>query len=83
MKYKQVNSKDTFRIRYNTASISDEKCWRIINSKNHEFLVDSISIENSCKTTKDWMDDTQEYKFHITTKGVLYIDENNEAIIGN
>jgi hypothetical protein len=81
--YKEIQSRGVYKIRYNTKATSTEKCWRIMDSNNNEFLVDSVEIENSCITTKDWMDETQEYKFHITTKGVLYVDENNNAIIGN
>ena len=79
--YKRINSLDTFKIRYNTAATSDEKCWRVINSEGKEYLVNSIRIERKCETTKDWIEETKEFKFHITTRGVLYVDESNNAII--
>jgi hypothetical protein len=81
--FRQANQLDTYRIRFNTASTSDEKCWRIITSNGLEFLVNSIDIQRECKTTKDWMDETQEFKYHITTRGVLYIDDKKNAIIGS
>jgi hypothetical protein len=81
-KYKQVYE-GVFQIRYNTQATSEEKCWRIINQHGDEYLVDKILIENQCETTKDWMNHLNGFKFHFTTQGILYIDEFNNAIIGN
>ena len=66
----------TFKIRYNTSATSGKNCWRVIDSENNETLFDDIIIQTGCCTTKDWMDETQEYKYHISCKGTLKIIDN-------
>jgi hypothetical protein len=66
--------KQRFKIRFNTKSIDDKKCWRIIDSNDQETLVDDIIIQTSCCTTKDWIEDIQEFKFHLTCVGILTIE---------
>ena len=67
--------KQTFKIRYNTAATSDKNCWRVI-TEGKEILVDSISIQGNVTTTKDYMADINQFKFHITCTGVLEIKDN-------
>ena len=69
-----------YKIRYNTAATSDKNCWRVIDSENNETLVDDIIIQTGCCTTKDWIEELQQYKYHISCEGVLsFID--NKAVI--
>jgi hypothetical protein len=65
--------KQIFKIRFNTQSSSENEQWRIIDSKGVETLVKHIIIETGCCTTKDWMEDTQEFKYHITCMGKLSV----------
>jgi hypothetical protein len=76
MKNNKAYPGDIFKIRYNTMSKSDKNCWRIIDSDGDEFLVDDIIIKTHCFTTKDWMEETQEYKYHLSCKGTLVINDN-------
>jgi len=65
----------TFKIRFNTAALSDKNCWRLI-SDGQEILVDGISVQGIITTTKDFMADSNEFKYHITCTGVLEIKDN-------
>jgi hypothetical protein len=67
--------KQTFKIRYNTAATSDKNCWRVI-SDGEEILVDGISVSGNITTTKDFMEDINQFKYHITCTGVLEIKDN-------
>jgi hypothetical protein len=68
--------KPTYKIRFNTDSRTEETCWRIIDSEDKEILVKDILITAPCHTTKDWSEDKQAYKYHITTTGSLtFIDD--------
>lgn len=67
--------KQTFKIRYNTAATSDQNCWRVI-ADGQEILVDGISIQGQVTTTKDYMEDIKDYKYHITCTGILEIRDN-------
>lgn len=72
---------DMYQIRYNTAATSDSNCWRVIDSKGNEHLVDGINILVPCITTKDWIEEIQQYKYHLTCKGRLVIEENFAFIV--
>jgi hypothetical protein len=67
--------KQTFKIRYNTAATSDKNCWRVI-ADGKEFLVDGISVTGNVTTTKDFIEDINQFKYHITCTGVLEIKDN-------
>jgi len=71
----------TYRIRYNTNATDDTNCWRIIFEDNTELLVDHIDIQVPMKTTKDWIEKTKQYKYHLTCEGSLVISLENKAII--
>ena len=72
---------DTYRIRYNTAATTDSNCWRVIDSKGNEHLVDGVNILVPCITTKDWNEELQLYKYHLCCKGRLVIEENFAFIV--
>ena len=67
--------KQNFKIRYNNKSTSDKDCWRII-ADGEEILVEGISVNGSISTTKDFMEDINQFKYHITCTGVLEIKDN-------
>ena len=71
--------KQIFKIRYNTLATSDENCWRVI-SDGDEILVNGISIQGNVTTTKDFIKEINQYKYHITCTGVLEV-KNNIAYI--
>ena len=70
---KTSTNKD-YKIRFNTNSKSDIGCWRILY-EGVEFLVDDINIKVPCTTTKDFMKETNEFKYHISCSGQLEIKD--------
>lgn len=68
-----------YQIRYNTVSKDDNERWRLIENGN-ETLVANIIIDGSTYTTKDWMEEIQDYKWHVTCEGHCEI-KNNIAYI--
>jgi hypothetical protein len=67
---------ETFKVRFNTYATTDQNCWRIIDSKGNETLVEKIVIQVNCSTTKDWIKEAQEYKYHISCIGMLKVVDN-------
>lgn len=70
-----------YRIRYNTNSINDLDKWRVI-CDGVETLVSDIEITSKTYTTKDYMPDLNDYKYHITCNGYMTI-KNNIAYISS
>jgi hypothetical protein len=71
------NPTTEYKIRFN----NEQKLWRVIRTRdNHEILVEDVSIEVPCETSKDWIEESQEYKYHITCKGALLL-KNKVAFI--
>lgn len=68
-----------FQIRYNTKSESEHDRWRLIEN-NREILVSDVIVNGNTYTTKDWMPEIQDYKYHITCEGSCVI-KNNVAYI--
>jgi hypothetical protein len=57
-----------FQIRFNTASFSEDDRWRLIED-GKETLVSDIVVNGHVYTTKDWIESTSEYKWHISCEG--------------
>ena len=74
-----MSGSKTYQIRYNTVSQNDTERWRLIENGN-ETLVANIIIDGSTYTTKDWMEEIQDYKWHITCEGHCEV-KNNIAYI--
>ena len=74
-----MSSSKIYQIRYNTVSKDDNERWRLIENGN-ETLVANIIIDGSTYTTKDWMEEIQDYKWHVTCEGHCEI-KNNIAYI--
>ena len=61
------------QIRYNTASINETDKWRLIeNGKQH--LVSKIIIDDKISTSKDWVEEINDFKWHISSYGNFKID---------
>ena len=69
----------TYKIRFNTTSITEDVRWRLISDDGDETLVSDIFIDGEVYTTKDNVSDVG-YKWHITCKGNCVI-KNNVAYI--
>lgn len=69
----------TYQIRYNTVSTNDTERWRLIENGN-ETLVSDIVINGLTHTTKDWMPEINDYKWHVSCVGYCTV-KNNVAYI--
>ena len=70
-----MNKIKKFQIRYNTHSTSDIDRWRLIENGN-EIIVSNIIIDGHTYTTKDWMEDINDFKWHISCQGHCDIKDN-------
>jgi uncharacterized membrane protein len=64
-----------YQIRFNTESKSEVDRWRLIENGN-EILVRHILIDGRTYTTKDWVDEIGDWKWHISCVGVCEIKNN-------
>jgi uncharacterized membrane protein len=69
-----------FQIRFNVNSTKDEERWRLIED-GKEYLVSDIIIDGHTYTTMDWMEDLQDYKWHISCEGYVNIQNNVAYVI--
>ena len=69
----------TYQIRYNTVSKKENERWRLIENGN-ETLVSDIIIDGHTYTTKDWIPEINDYKWHVSCLGYCEI-KNNIAYI--
>lgn len=69
----------TYQIRYNTQSKNDSTSWRLI-CDDEEILVEDIYITTETYTSKDWVKELKQHKYHIICTGHLLI-KNNVAYI--
>ena len=58
----------TFQIRFNTQSTNECDRWRLIENGS-ETLVSDIVVNGHTYTTKDWIPELDEYKWHISCRG--------------
>jgi uncharacterized membrane protein len=64
-----------YQIRFNTHSKDDSDRWRLIENGN-EIIVGHIIVDGHTSTTKDWMDDIGDFKWHISCVGYCQIKDN-------
>ncbi len=64
-----------YQIRFNTHSKSENDRWRLIENGN-EIIVSNIIIDGHTYTTKDWMEDINDWKWHISCQGYCNIKDN-------
>jgi uncharacterized membrane protein len=69
-----------YQIRFNTVSKSEDDRWRLIENGN-EILVSNVIVDGHTFTTKDWLDEIQDYKWHISCEGYCTIRNNTAHII--
>jgi len=74
-----MSQSDKIQIRYNTQSTDDSNSWRLIENGTEQ-LVSNVVIDGNVFTTKDWMKDIHNYKWHISCIGKVEI-KNNIAYI--
>jgi uncharacterized membrane protein len=72
----------TYQIRYNTVSKNDTERWRLIENGN-EILISDIIINGLTHTTKDWMEEINDYKWHISCVGYCEVKNNIAYITTN
>ncbi len=65
-----------YHIRFNTSSKSEDDRWRLIEEDGKEILVSSIVVNGHSYTTKNWIEDLEEYKWHISCEGYCTINDN-------
>ena len=68
-------SSKQFQIRYNVRSTNESERWRLITDGT-ETLVSDIVINGHTYTTKDWMPELNEYKWHISCEGYVTVKNN-------
>jgi uncharacterized membrane protein len=68
-----------FQIRFNTVSRSEDDRWRLIED-GKEIFVSNIIINGHTYTTKDWLEEINDYKWHISCEGYCTI-KNNVAYV--
>lgn len=64
-----------YQIRFNTHSKDDSDRWRLIENGN-ETIVGHVIVDGHTSTTKDWMDDIKDWKWHISCVGYCQIKDN-------
>jgi uncharacterized membrane protein len=69
-----------FQIRFNTVSTSEDERWRLIED-GRETLVSDIIIDGNTYTTKDWVDEINDFKWHISCEGYCSIKNNIAHIV--
>jgi uncharacterized membrane protein len=68
-----------YQIRFNTTSTSEDDRWRLIED-GKETLISDIVVNGHVFTTKDWIESTSEYKWHISCEGFCVV-KNNVAYV--
>lgn len=68
-----------FQIRFNTVSESEDDRWRLIED-GKETLVSNIVVNGHVYTTKDWLEEINDFKWHISCEGFCII-KNNVAYV--
>jgi len=69
------NQPKQFQIRFNTVSKSEDDRWRLIENGT-EIFVSDIIINGHTYTTKDWLEEINDYKWHISCEGYCTIKNN-------
>lgn len=64
-----------YQIRFNTASTSEQDRWRLIEDGN-EIIVSNIIINGHTYTTKNWVQEIGDFKWHISCEGYCEIIDN-------
>ena len=65
-----------YHIRFNTSSKSEDDRWRLIEEDGKEILVSNVVVNGHSYTTKKWMDELDDYKWHFSCEGYCTIKDN-------
>jgi len=66
----------TYHIRFNTVSSSEDDRWRLIEEGGKEILVSDVIVNGHSYTTKNWIPEIEEYKWHMSCDGYCTIKDN-------
>ncbi len=69
-----------FQIRFNVNSTSEIDRWRLITDGD-EKLVKDIIIDGHTYTSMDWMEDINQYKWHVSCEGYVTITNNVAYVV--
>ncbi len=72
--------KRKFQIRFNVHSTSENERWRLITDGD-EKLVRDIIIDGHTYTSMDWMEELNEYKWHVSCEGYVSIHNNVAHVV--
>lgn len=72
---KSKNKSIEYQIRYNTVSKDDKERWRLIQN-GEEILVSNVIVDGHSYTTKDWIPEINDYKWHVSCIGYCEIKDN-------
>lgn len=61
-----------YQIRFNTNSKNDNERWRLID-EGKEILVSNVIIDGKTFTTKDWIPEINDWKWHVSCEGYCQI----------
>jgi uncharacterized membrane protein len=64
-----------YQIRFNTHSKDESDRWRLIENGN-EIIVGHIIVDGHTYTTKDWIEEINDWKWHISCVGHCEIKNN-------
>jgi 5-(carboxyamino)imidazole ribonucleotide mutase len=74
-----TNVPQNILIRFNTQSTHDANRWRLIID-GREHLVGGVVIDGRVATSKDWVKEVSDYKWHINCKGNIEIKDNTAYV---
>lgn len=69
-----------FQIRFNVKSTSEKDRWRLITD-GEEQLVSNIIIDGHTYTTMDWMEEINDYKWHVSCEGYLTVRDDVAYVV--
>jgi len=69
------NKIKTYQIRYNNNSKNDNERWRLIED-GKETLISDVIVDGHTYTTKDWIPEINDFKWHISCEGYCKIKSN-------
>ena len=69
-----------FQIRFNVKSTSEKDRWRLITD-GEEQLVSNIIIDGHTYTTMDWMEEINDYKWHVSCEGYLTVKDDVAYVV--
>lgn len=69
-----MSNRAIFHVRFNHVAENEEQRWKLLFN-GEELWVKNIVIDGLCATTKDWLPNDNDYKWHITAFGTCLIKD--------